>query len=79
MKTRFADNPNYVQYESMLKDLHRLIAEGKGDSDEADALREAMDVPWRALSSEEIDRLNRLSSDLYILHGDRGCKEDGPF
>src|SRR5579871_6740661 len=70
MKARFAENPNYVRSESLLKDLHRLIAEGKGDSDEADTLRDAMDIPWRTLSREEIDRLNGLSSDLYMLQND---------
>ena len=66
---RFADNPEYVTYERLLIELHRLIAAGKGD-DEADAVRDEVDAPEQKLSSEENDRLNGLSADLYMLQGD---------
>src|SRR4051794_25408915 len=64
---RFMDNPEYVKYVGLLKQLHRMIATGKGDSDEADALRDEMDGPWSALSADEIARINRLGADLYTL------------
>lgn len=69
MAGRFADNPEYVKAETLLKELHRLISEGKGDSDEADAVREEMDEPWWKLTQEEQARLNGLSADLYMLQG----------
>lgn len=70
MKPVFADNPHYVEYETRLKELHHLIAEGKGDSDEADEVRDAMDLPYRHLTREEVDRLRGLSADLYMLADD---------
>ncbi len=66
----FAQNPAYVAYESLLKRLHRLITEGKEDSEEAEAIREAMGMPFLHLKKEEKERLNHLSSDLYQLQGD---------
>jgi tetratricopeptide (TPR) repeat protein len=69
MDGRFAENPSYVEYERLLMALHRLIAEGKGDTDEADAVREQMEWPERNLSRDEMDRLNGLSADLYMLQG----------
>lgn len=61
----FMNNPEYVKYVHLLKQLHRLISEGKGDTEEADALRDEMDTPWHSLSKEEIDRVNSLAADLY--------------
>lgn len=66
----FASNPAYVAYETLLKRLHRLIAEGKGDTDAADVVREAMELPFRWLSKAERTRLNQLSGDLYQLQDD---------
>jgi len=65
--TKFANNPDYVQYERLLDELSRLMAEGKGDTNEADAVRDEMDAPWYKLSQEEIDRLRGVSADLYML------------
>src|SRR6266566_2413562 len=70
MRARFWENPHFVQHESLLRRLHELMAAGKGDSDEADAVRDQMDVSWRALSREEIARLDGLSADLYMLEGE---------
>jgi hypothetical protein len=74
MQGRFAENPAYVEYESLLKKLHALIAEGKCDSDEADAVRESMDAPERLLNRAEKDRLNGLSADLYMLQGEEALQ-----
>ena len=67
---KFANNPCYVQYESLLRELHRFIAAGMGDSDEAEAVREEMDAPEQRLTQDEIMRLNGLSADLYMLQDD---------
>jgi tetratricopeptide (TPR) repeat protein len=69
MSGRFADNPAYVQYETLLKQLHGLIAAGRGESHEAEAVRDAMDEPGGGLSREEVLRLKGLSADLYMLQG----------
>ncbi len=68
--SKFADNPSYVQYERLLDDLSRLMAEGKGDTGEADAVRDEMDAPWYKLSQDETDRLRGVSADLYMLQND---------
>jgi tetratricopeptide (TPR) repeat protein len=62
---RFAQNAYYVEYEHLLVRLHDAMA--RGDEPEADRLRDEMDRPERALSGAEIDRLNGLSADLYML------------
>lgn len=67
---KYADNPNYVTYERLLIELHDLIAEGKGNDDEAEVVRDQMDAPWYKLSPEEDDRMSGLSADLYMLQGD---------
>ncbi len=67
---KFADNPDYVLYEKLLIEVHRLIAAGKGNDDEADAVRDKMDAPEQKLSREESDRVGGLSADLYMLQND---------
>jgi tetratricopeptide (TPR) repeat protein len=64
---RFMNNPEYVKSVLLLKQLHRMIVEGRGDTDEADAVRDEMDAPWYALSEEEVARVDRLGADLYTL------------
>jgi tetratricopeptide (TPR) repeat protein len=78
MSGRFAENPAYVEYERLLKELHGVIAQGKGDSDEADAIREAMEAPERGLNRMEITRLNGLSADLYMLSGQEELEQPVP-
>lgn len=67
---KLAENPEYIAYEKLLIELHRLIADGKGDDEEAEAVRDAMDTPWYRLSREEDDRMSGLSADLYMLQDD---------
>jgi tetratricopeptide (TPR) repeat protein len=67
---RFAENPAYLEYESLLVRLHALITEGEGDSEQADTVREQMEPPERKLNRPEQDRLNGLSADLYMLSGE---------
>lgn len=70
MTAKFSDNPYYLEYEALLKQLHELMAAGKSDSNEAETIRDKMDSPWLNLSREEIQRLNGLSADLYMLQDD---------
>ena len=70
MNNQFADNPEYVTYERLLIELHCLIASGKGNEDEADAVRDEMDAPEQKLTREESDRVGGLSADLYMLQAD---------
>jgi hypothetical protein len=60
-------NPNYLAMVRGTRELHHLLAEGKDDSPEADAIRDATDAPWQALSEAERDRVRNLSEDLYSL------------
>src|SRR4051812_5283432 len=60
-------SPAYVQYVRGLHRLHALVAEGRDDSPEADAVRDGMDEPGYALSEAERQRVNGLSEDLYSL------------
>ena len=68
--SQFAENPDYVQYECLLRELHRYIAAGLGNPDEAEAVREEMDAPEQRLTQDELMRLNGLSADLYMLQDD---------
>lgn len=47
------------------RQLHALIREGKGESPEADKLRDEMDVSWAGCTSEETERARDLSARLY--------------
>src|SRR5947208_4453262 len=58
----------------LLQELHRLIAAGQDDGDEAEALRAEMDPLWYAMTEEERDRLGGLSEDFYIL-AEGGAKQ----
>jgi len=65
----FFNNPSFLQHERNLIQLHELIASGKGDSDEADQIRDRLDVTFSQLTSEERDRLDGVASDLFMLDG----------
>jgi len=40
------------EYERLLATLEQLIADGKGDSDEADEVRDEMDAPWYQMKTD---------------------------
>jgi hypothetical protein len=63
----FPVNPNYRTVVRGLLRMHKLAAQGKFESPEADALRDAMDAPWVGLSGAERQRLRGLSMDLNEL------------
>jgi tetratricopeptide (TPR) repeat protein len=52
--------------------MHRLIDEGKGDTEEAEALADQMDFPWYAMTAKEQSRMRGLAADLHSL------REGGP-
>lgn len=48
--------------------LHQLDKDGKDDSPEAEAIRDSLDLPLRALNRIERERSQWLSEDLYSTH-----------
>ena len=60
-------NPNYLAMVRGTRELHQLIAADQEDSAEADAIRDATNGPWQALSEVERNRVRNLSEDLYSL------------
>ncbi len=65
--TQFQSNPAYTKLVELLHELHKLMRNGKGDSDEADQVRDQMDAPWYKLDSAERARFDGMSADLYTL------------
>lgn len=58
---------NYLAVVRGLRELHRLRTVEREDSPEADAVRDATDLPWEGLTEEEKKRLSGLSEDLYSV------------
>src|SRR6266446_3563092 len=61
-------NPSYLAMVRGTRELHQLLAAGKDDSPEADAIHDATDGPWEALAEVERKRVGNLSEDLYSLN-----------
>ena len=66
-----SDTDHLAEYVRLLHQLHRLIVDGKGESDEAEEIRDHMDYPWRHLNAEELAFVDQLSVDLYRLSENR--------
>ncbi len=62
-----ADNPKFAAVAKGLLALHQLFQCGRGDSDAADAIRDALDAPSAALGPLENERARWLSEDLYSI------------
>jgi tetratricopeptide (TPR) repeat protein len=60
-------SPNYRAVIRGIRELHRLAIAGQDESPEADAIRDAMDGPWGALSDVERKRASGVSEDLYSI------------
>ena len=67
MPSPFPENSSYRAEIRAILQLHRLWLEGKGESAEADAFRDATDGPWELLSDAERKRLRGLSEDLNAI------------
>lgn len=69
-------------YANLLLRLHEMIARGEDESEEADAIRDRMDIAWYMMTREERERVGLLSEDLYTfcrmtcthLHGSEQCQ-----
>ena len=59
---------NYLATVRSTVELHKLIADGKGDDSEGDEIRDASANTWAALSRTERERARWVSEDLYSLH-----------
>lgn len=55
-------------YRAQLRQLHRMISKGQGDSDVADTFREEMLDPWNAMTKDEQGAARVLSGKLWVLH-----------
>ncbi|HLX63460.1 MAG TPA: hypothetical protein VKX17_19475 [Planctomycetota bacterium] len=60
----------YQQYKKLLLKLHDLTVQERDQTDEADAVRDAMDAPGSKLTALEHQRVSGLSADLYMLLND---------
>jgi hypothetical protein len=57
------ESPHFLEYIALLRQLRGLISDGKGESEEAERLRDRMDAPWLQLTAEEIARIDTLAAD----------------
>jgi hypothetical protein len=62
-------NPNYRACLHGICALHQLAIQCRDESPEADAIRDATDAPWVALSESERERLRRFSENLHFTIG----------
>ncbi|HET6880754.1 MAG TPA: hypothetical protein VFI31_11400 [Pirellulales bacterium] len=69
------ERPYLANYVRMLFELHRLVEAGKGETSEADGLRDQMDLPWTRMTSPEIRLVDSLAADLYLLDTDEAAHE----
>ena len=51
-------------YSSLLADMHRLVSEGQGDSEQAENLAGRMDASWNAMTAIEQSRMRSLAARL---------------
>src|SRR4051794_32815974 len=59
--------PPTIAYARLLGELHRLIGEGKGDSEEAEAISDQGDGPWQGMTRQKQSRRGDLATDLNVL------------
>lgn len=59
-------NGHYASLIDITIRLHEFIKEGKDDSEEADALRDASDISWRYVSESERKQLQEFTESLYL-------------
>lgn len=54
----------FETYLRLMLELHELIRCGAGESEAADNVRDEMDAPWKKMSSEELELVERVSVEL---------------
>lgn len=64
--------PNFLAVSRGVCELNWLAEQGKDDSPEADAVRDATDAPWQALSEDERERIREFSEAIQRKDTD-GC------
>lgn len=64
----------FLEYVRLLIQLHKLIQEGRDESEEGEAIRDEMDGPGNRLTEEEKNSIHQLSADLDAI-GDRDVAE----
>ena len=67
MSTTHVVSTAYVDYSRLLRQLHTLIRRGADESEEGEALREAMDEPCRRIPDLELARVRGLGADLNAI------------
>lgn len=60
------ESPSFIEYITLLKQLRALISAGRGESEEADHLRDRMDEPWLHLTQDEIARIDALAGEIEV-------------
>lgn len=61
---RFFANPAFREYLFLLVELERLFREGRGQSPEADIIRDEMDAPGDKLDGEERKAVSEFTAEL---------------
>jgi hypothetical protein len=64
---KYLDNPDFVAYVRLLRDLHAAIRAGTGESEEGERIRDQIDDPGSRLSPEELARVQEMSAEFYSL------------
>jgi hypothetical protein len=65
---------HFARYANLCLELHRMIAAGKDESDEGEALRERMDPEWYAMTEEERQIVRGVSRDFYTIFDSKRFK-----
>lgn len=65
MPLEMKSRDSFRQYVELLRQLHLLMASGRGDTAEADAVRDRMDKPWDHLDETLIDRVRVVGGSIY--------------
>jgi len=63
-------DPAFREFVGLLRKLHELIAAGKEDDEEADAVRDQMDPLWAKMAPRQQELAKALSGNLYLLSED---------
>ena len=77
MKIKMA-REDYEQYKKLLLQLHEMNRQGTDQTDEADVIRDQMDAPGYRLNEKELERVNGLSADLYMISGEEVSLPETP-